>query len=464
MTDDGTVGDIASIDPSSERATIVVVGRPNVGKSTLFNRIVGGQVAIVEDRPGVTRDRKEMDAEWLGVPFRVIDTGGWMPGGDALDAKVSRQVERAVEEADLVLFVVDATVGVVTDDEAVADWLRRIDTPVLVVANKSDNDQRERELWEFLSLGLGDALPVSALHGRRAGDLLDVVLERLGPLGVPPERVVEPWLDLDAATDLADDGERPPRVAIVGRPNVGKSTLFNRLVGDDRAVVHDMAGTTRDAVDTLVDTEDGPIVFVDTAGMRRRSRIDDSAEYYSAVRALRAIDDADVALLVIDANEGVTGQDQRLAERIDASGCPVVVMLNKWETIDDAERRASIKADVVRKLAFLGNAPVLGISALTGKGVHRLRPVLADAIEKYHRRVPTKDVNRVIAAAQQASPAPGGARVLYAIQGATDPPTFTLFVNRELPQHHVRYLERSIREAFGFGSTPLKLRIRKKQG
>jgi len=387
-----------------------------------------------------------------------------MPGGDALDAKVSRQVERAVEEADLVLFVVDATVGVVTDDEAVADWLRRIDTPVLVVANKSDNDQRERELWEFLSLGLGDALPVSALHGRRAGDLLDVVLERLGPLGVPPERVVEPWLDLDAATDLADDGERPPRVAIVGRPNVGKSTLFNRLVGDDRAVVHDMAGTTRDAVDTLVDTEDGPIVFVDTAGMRRRSRIDDSAEYYSAVRALRAIDDADVALLVIDANEGVTGQDQRLAERIDASGCPVVVMLNKWETIDDAERRASIKADVVRKLAFLGNAPVLGISALTGKGVHRLRPVLADAIEQYHRRVPTKDVNRVIAAAQQASPAPGGARVLYAIQGATDPPTFTLFVNRELPQHHVRYLERSIREAFGFGSTPLKLRIRKKQG
>jgi len=464
MTDDGTAGDIASIDPSSERATIVVVGRPNVGKSTLFNRIVGGQVAIVEDRPGVTRDRKEMDAEWLGVPFRVIDTGGWMPGGDALDAKVSRQVERAVEEADLVLFVVDATVGVVTDDEAVADWLRRIDTPVLVVANKSDNDQRERELWEFLSLGLGDALPVSALHGRRAGDLLDVVLERLGPLGVPPERVVEPWLDLDAATDLADDGERPPRVAIVGRPNVGKSTLFNRLVGDDRAVVHDMAGTTRDAVDTLVDTEDGPIVFVDTAGMRRRSRIDDSAEYYSAVRALRAIDDADVALLVIDANEGVTGQDQRLAERIDASGCPVVVMLNKWETIDDAERRASIKADVVRKLAFLGNAPVLGISALTGKGVHRLRPVLADAIEQYHRRVPTQDVNRVIAAAQQASPAPGGARVLYAIQGATDPPTFTLFVNRELPQHHVRYLERSIREAFGFGSTPLKLRIRKKQG
>jgi GTP-binding protein len=464
MTDDAPPEEIASTEVSAERATIVVVGRPNVGKSTLFNRIVGGQVAIVEDRPGITRDRKEMDAEWLGVPFKVIDTGGWMPSGDALDTKVSRQVERAVEEGDLVLFVVDATVGVVTDDVAVADWLRRIDTPVLVVANKSDNDQRERDLWEFLSLGLGDALPVSALHGRRAGDLLDVVLERLGPLGLPPERILEPWLDPDASTELAEDGERPPRVAIVGRPNVGKSTLFNRLVGDDRAVVHDMAGTTRDAVDTLVDTEDGPIVFVDTAGMRRRSRIDDSAEYYSAVRALRAIDDADVALLVIDANEGVTGQDQRLAERIDASGCPVVIMLNKWETIDDADRRASIKADVVRKLAFVGDAPVLGISALTGKGVHRLRPVLADAIEQYHRRVPTKDVNRVIAAAQQASPAPGGARVLYAIQGATDPPTFTLFVNRELPQHHVRYLERSIREAFGFGSTPLKLRIRKKQG
>lgn len=464
-TADTTADTTADDEGASRRVpVVVVVGRPNVGKSTLFNRIVGEQAAIVEDRPGITRDRKELEAEWLGVPFMIVDTGGWMPGGDDLDAKVSHQVEVAVADADLVLFVVDAAVGVVTEDTAIAQWLRRAGPPVMVVANKADNDQRERELWDFLALGLGDATPVSALHGRRAGDLLDVVLERLGDAAVVPDEPTAPWLrDADdAETESAADGA--PRVAIVGRPNVGKSTLFNRLVGEDRSVVHDMSGTTRDAVDTLVETEDGPIVFVDTAGMRRRSKIDDSAEYYSMVRALRAIDDADIALLVIDATEGVTGQDQRLAERVDAAGCPIVVLLNKWETIDDAEVRAQRRADVARKLSFLGEAPILPISALTGKGVHKLRPLLTEAVEQYHRRVPTRDVNRVIAAAQQAQPAGGGAKVLYAVQGATDPPTFTLFVNRELPNHHVRYLERRIREEFGFGSTPIKIRIRKKQG
>ena len=447
---------------ATDLPTLVIVGRPNVGKSTLFNRIIGEQAAIVENRPGVTRDRKELEAEWLGVPFRVIDTGGWMPRGSDLDDKVSRQVEAAVAEADLVLFVVDVSVGVLEEDEAVADWLRRGDREVLIVANKADNNQREDDLWQFLSLGIGDAVPVSALHGRRAGDLLDVVLERFGDRAEVSEDEDElTWDDEDAARWDPDDQE-PPRVAIVGRPNVGKSTLFNRLVGEDRSVVHDMAGTTRDAIDTLVETEDGPIVFVDTAGMRKRSRIDDSAEYYSLVRALRAIDDADVALLVVDATEGVTGQDQRLAERVDASGCPILILLNKWELVDDPDRRIEIEAELRRKLAFLGDAPVIKISALTGKGVHKLRPRLQDAVEQYHRRVPTRDVNKIIAEAQQASPAGGGAKVLYAVQGATDPPTFTLFVNRPLPQHHVRYLERKIKEAFGFGSTPIKLRIRKK--
>ncbi len=437
--------------------TVVIVGRPNVGKSTLFNRIIGEQVAIVENRPGVTRDRKEVEAEWLGRPFLLVDTGGWLPGGTDLDAKVSRQVEAAVKSADLVLFLVDGAVGVTEDDESIAIWLRRIKSPVLLVANKADNDRREGERWEFLALGLGDPIPVSALHGRRAGDLLDEVIARIADVSAAgiadAEEAEQDWVPPEIA---------PPRVAVVGRPNVGKSTLFNRLVGEDRSVVHDMPGTTRDAIDTLVETEDGPIVFVDTAGMRRRSKIDDAAEYYSFVRALRAIDDADIALFVIDATEGVTGQDQRLAERVDAAGCPIVLMLNKWELIDDADRRLDVIADVKRKLGFIGDAPILKISALTGMGVHKLRPVLQDAIEQYHRRVPTRDVNKVIAAAQQKQPAPGGTRVLYAMQGATDPPTFTLFVNRELPHTYLRYLERSIREAFDFGSTPIKLRVRRR--
>ncbi|MGD9996385.1 MAG: ribosome biogenesis GTPase Der [Ilumatobacteraceae bacterium] len=442
--------------------TVVVVGRPNVGKSTLFNRIIGEQVAIVEDRPGVTRDRKEAEAEWLGTRFTLVDTGGWLPGGDTLEAKVSRQVEAAVRQADLVLFVVDASVGMTDDDVQIGTWLRRAEIPILVVTNKADNDRRESDRWEFLALGLGDPYPVSALHGRRAGDLLDEIVARLPAAAAPDDEAPAVPVGDDDAPLWHPDDQPPPRVAIVGRPNVGKSTLFNRLVGEDRSVVHDMAGTTRDAIDTLVDTPDGPIVFVDTAGMRKRGKIDDSAEYYSMVRALRAIDDADIALLVIDATEGVTGQDQRLAERVDASGCPIVIMLNKWELVDDPEQRLTIQSEVQRKLNFIGEAPVLKVSALTGKGVHKLRPVLQDAITQYHRRVPTRDVNKVIAAAQQKQPAGEGAKVLYAVQGATEPPTFTLFVNRELPAPYLRYLERSIREAFDFGPTPLKLRVRKR--
>jgi GTPase len=446
-------------DPA-ELSTVVIVGRPNVGKSTLFNRIVGEQVAIVEDRPGITRDRKEAVAEWLGNQFTLVDTGGWSPDGNDLEEKVSRQVEAAVRQADLVMFVVDASVGITDDEMVIGNWLRKTGVPILVVANKADNDRREADRWEFLGLGLGDPHAVSALHGRRAGDLLDEIIARL-PDRRPPEVDGSPLVDQGQPLWNAGD-QPPPRVAIVGRPNVGKSTLFNRLVGEDRAVVHDMPGTTRDAIDTLVETPDGPIVFVDTAGMRKRGKIDDSAEYYSMVRALRAIDDADIALLVIDATEGITGQDQRLAERVDASGCPIVIMLNKWELIDDAEHRLTIQAEVQRKMNFIGEAPVVKVSALTGKGVHKLRPLLQDAITQYHRRVPTRDVNKVISAAQQKQPAGGGAKVMYAVQGATDPPTFTLFVNRELPGPYLRYLERSIREAFEFGSTPLKLRVRKR--
>ena len=434
--------------PPAALPVVAVVGRPNVGKSTLFNRIVGHRAAIVEEKPGVTRDRKEVPAEWQGREFRLVDTGGWMPGGDALDAKVSAQSEKAIAEADAVLFLVDVTVGITEEDSRVANLLRRNGRPVLLVTNKVDDTNREAATWEFVRLGLGDPYPVSALHGRGTGDLLD---ELVAVLPEPPE-----------VEDVPEqEGDKVFSVAIVGRPNVGKSTLFNRLIGDDRSVVHDMPGTTRDTVDTVVDTPDGPVRFVDTAGMRRRSKIDVGTEYYSLVRALQAIDLADVALLVIDATIGVTSQDQRLAERIDAAGCPVVVLINKWELLG-AEAHDDLKYQISQRLHFIGDSPVLTISALTGKGVHKLLPALAGTIDDYHRRVPTRKVNQVLRAAQAAQPAPHGARVLYATQGAVDPPTFTLFANKELPQSYLRYLERSLRESFDMGSTPIKLRVRKR--
>ena len=427
---------------------VAIVGRPNVGKSTLVNRIVGRREAIVEERPGVTRDRKELESDWRDRRFLIVDTGGWMATGGGLDAKVSEQAERAIKAADVVLFVADATVGVTEEDDRVAGILRRTKRPVIVVVNKVDSEHRETDAWDFARLGLGEPLPVSALHGRQVGDLLAAVVERLPPPG-PDEAPV-------------DETDTIPSVAVVGRPNVGKSTLFNRLIGDDRSVVHDEPGTTRDSIDTVVETPDGPVRFIDTAGMRRKSRIAEGPEYYSLVRALQTVDRADAALLVIDASEGVTHQDQRLAERIDAAGSPVLIVLNKFDLLD-AEGRADITEQVGDRLAFLGYAPVLKISALTGKGVHRLLPALQEAIDAYHRRVPTRELNEVVQAAQAAQPAPG-ARVLYATQGATDPPTFTLFSNRPLPAPYLRYLERRIREHFGFGPTPLKLRVRRRAG
>jgi GTP-binding protein len=430
---------------------VAVVGRPNVGKSTLVNRIIGKREAIVEEKPGVTRDRKIVEAEWNGRPFTVIDTGGWLAGGGQLERQVSKQAERAVREADLILLVVDATVGVTDEDDSVAGLLRRADRPVLVVANKVDSDRREADAWELLSLGLGDPWPVSALHGRGTGDLLDEVVRRL-------PAVAESAADAGDVKGVDDE----TAVAIVGRPNVGKSTLFNRLIGEERAVVHDMPGTTRDTVDTVVETDEGPIRFVDTAGMRRKSRIDEGTEYYSLVRALQAIDRSEAALLVIDATEGVTHQDQRLAERVDAAGSPIVVVLNKWETLD-AEGRADVTAQLADRLAFLAYAPVLKVSARTGLGVHKVLPAIAQAMDAYHRRIPTGELNAVVQAAQAAHPSPTG-RVLYATQGATDPPTFTLFATRTLPAPYLRYLERKIREHFAFGPTPLKLRVRRRAG
>jgi GTP-binding protein len=428
---------------------VAVVGRPNVGKSTLVNRFVGGREAIVEQQPGVTRDRKELVAEWAGRRFRVVDTGGWLPGGAALDRQVSLQAERAVAEADVILLVVDATVGVVEEDARIAALLRRAGPPVIVAVNKVDDASRESDAWAFTKLGLGDPYPVSALHGRGSGDLLDAVVAALPPV-------------IETAPE-AETGAGPFSVAIVGRPNVGKSTLFNRLVGDERTAVHEEPGTTRDSIDTIVETDDGPLRFVDTAGMRRRSRVDEPTEYYSLVRALDAVDRADAALVVVDASEGVTHQDQRLAERVDAAGTAAVVVLNKWDLLD-AEQRKDVMGQVGDRLAFLSYAPVLKVSALTGRNLRHVLPALREAEAAYHRRVPTAALNRVMTDAQQRHPPPAvrrhRPRVLYATQGASDPPTFTLFATHELPPTYLRYLERRIREAFDLGPTPLKLRVR----
>lgn len=439
---------MSGVEISAARVPVVVlVGRPNVGKSALANRLVGRRVAIVEPQPGVTRDRNVLLAHWGGRTFQVVDTGGLDEEGGDLSDQVGAQVRRAVAEGDLVLFVADASVGVTREDEAVAAWLRRSGRPVVVVANKVDSSRRETDAWDLVRLGLGDPQMVSALHGRGAGELLDRLVELL-----PDE--LEPA-----------DEEQPdptPAVAIVGRPNVGKSTLLNRLAGEDRVVVHDQPGTTRDAVDTVVETTAGTVRFVDTAGLRRAGRIDEPVEYDSLVRAHQAIDRADVALLVIDASLGVTHQDQRLAERIEAAGSPVVVVLNKWELLD-AEGREDVRAQVADRLGFLGDAPVVSVSAKTGLGTHRLMPAISASLGAYRRRVPTRELNQLVQEAQARHPAPG-ARVLYAVQGATDPPTITLFATRALPPSWLRYLEHRIKERFGLGQTPIKLRVRRRGG
>ncbi len=437
--------------------TVAIVGRPNVGKSTLVNRITGRRDAIVEDTPGVTRDRKEIEADWAGRSFTLVDTGGWLPGGTDLDAKVTRQSEHAIAQADVVLLVVDTTVGVNDGDERMAALLRRRSGATFVVANKVDSQQREPDIWEFAALGLGDPVPISAIHGRGTGDLLDLVVGALPP--------AEDQLGHSSGAEAEagqDDGAVAFSVAIVGRPNVGKSTLFNRLVGEERSVVHDLAGTTRDSVDTVLSTDAGRIRFVDTAGLRRRGKEAEGPEYYSLVRALQSIDSSDTALLVIDSTEGVTHQDQRLAERIDAAGSPVVIVLNKWELLDD-EQKETLQHQVADMLAFLTYAPVLKVSALTGLGVHKLLPALGQAEEAYSRRIPTAVLNRVVQAAQAAHPPPN-AKIQYATQGAVHPPTFTLFANRELPPTYLRYIERKIREHFELGPTPIKIRVRRRGG
>ena len=464
---------------NSHLPRVAIVGRPNVGKSTLLNRIAGRRAAIVEARPGVTRDRKEVVVDWQGWEFLLIDTGGWLTAGSDIDHKVSAQSEHAIDTADLLLFVVDATLGATQEDADMAAFLHRRDVPTLLVANKADSPRQEALAWEFVNMGFGDPWPLSALHGRGTADVLDEVVKRVCPGAVSGSDHASAETSQDSLGSTRNESPRsespssdstpqasPPTstdpvvsVAIVGMPNVGKSTLFNKLVGEARSVVHDEPGTTRDSVDSIAQTELGPIRFVDTAGLRRKARIDQETERYAALRALRSIDQADIVLLVIDATAGVTHQDLRLAERVDNAGCPVLLLLNKWELLN-AEQRTEMREEVQRRLSFVGDGSVLPITALTGRGTHKILPALSGVVDDYRKRVPTRLVNKTIREAQAAHSAPGGARVLYATQGATDPPTFLLFVNRKLPPTYVRYLERKLREEFSFGAAPLRMRVR----
>ena len=428
-----------------KKPQVVIVGRPNVGKSSLVNRLAGKRVAVVEEHRGVTRDRKAVEMDWNGVTFDVVDTGGWLEVGDSLESKVSKQAEAALSEADLVLLVVDVTTGLVDEDGHAARWALKSGKQVALVVNKVDDEIHEAASWDFMRLGAGEPHTVSAQHGRGTGDLLDFIVAELGQ----QIAVVE-------ASEADDDGAL--RVAIVGRPNVGKSTLFNQLIGEERSVVHDMPGTTRDAIDTVVQTDVGLIRFIDTAGMRRRAKTEAGLETYAVLRSLDALDRADIAILVIDATVGATGQDQRLAERISAAGCPSLVVLNKWELIP-TEERDSVLETVGIKLAFLGDAPVMKTTAVSGKGVHRILPALSIAAADYVKRVPTGALNRAIRDIQIKQPAPTG-KIRYAVQGAIEPPTFTLFVSGKIPSTYMRYIERSLRERFELGNQPIRVRVR----
>lgn len=462
---------------------VVIVGRPNVGKSTLMNRIAGRREAIVEELPGVTRDRKEIQVEWQGREFLLIDTGGWLSEGTEMDKKVSAQSEFAAKNADMLLFVVDTTVGVTQEDSELANFLHRKnlagdrmggktsakpDTQAtaklntsfsMLIANKADTQRHDNLAWEFMSLGFGDPWPLSALHGRGTADVLDHVVATLFAGAADEQNLAPENLTTENLSPQNLAPEKLISVAIVGRPNVGKSTLFNRLVKQDRSVVHDQPGTTRDSVDTIAETEIGKIRFVDTAGLRRKSRIDEQTEQYAALRALNSIDKADVVLLVIDATAGLTHQDMRLAERVDASGCGVLVLVNKWDAVN-TEQRSKVLEDIQRRLGFVGDGSVLRITALSGRGTHKILPELTAVVADYQKRIPTRQVNKTIRLAQSAHQAPGGARVLYATQAATDPPTFLLFSNRRLPQTYIRYLERRLREEFKFGAAPLRMRVK----
>ena len=433
---------------------VAVVGRPNVGKSTFVNRISQLDDAIVHEMRGVTRDRSYHDADWNGVKFKLVDTGGIEMGtDDAFQGSIRSQAFEAAREADLIIFLVDGKTGINADDEEVAKILRKSEKPVLLAVNKMDNPGNLDALWEFYGLGLGDPWPVSALHGTGSGDLLDEVVLILKNAGL--------------------DGYQPPedegiRIAIIGRPNAGKSSLTNQLTGAERSIVSDVAGTTRDAIDTRVEHGDRIYTIIDTAGLRQKSRINEDVEYYGFVRALRAIDRADVAVLVIDASVGLTDQDQHIARHALDKGCAMVIALNKWDLIDNPETKADIRSRLEDRLTFVGFAPIVQMSALTGKNVNRIWEVIDSAYDHYSGTISTSKLNNWLTEIRETGHSVSeGKKILrmkYVTQTKTCPPQFTIFVNHPdiVTDNFERFLENRLRAFFDLSGTPITLKFKRK--
>jgi len=433
------------------KPVVTLVGRPNVGKSTLFNRLIEERLAIVEDVPGTTRDRIYADARWGGLTLTFVDTGGLLPDSNGdLMASVRDQVEIAIAEAEVIVFLVDAKEGLTATDLDIAALLRRCNKPVILAANKADNESRRQAAVEFYELGLGDPYPISALHGTGTGDLLDAILDV-----VPPEQ--------------PEEEAEGVRIAIVGRPNVGKSLLLNTILGEDRMIVSDKPGTTRDAVDSLVEWDGQPVTLIDTAGIRRRGRIEPGVERYSVIRALRAIQRSDVVLLLIDAVDGITAQDAHIAGYVVEEARGVVIVVNKWDLIEkDSHTMDAYTGEIRQALKFISYAPLVFVSALTGQRVGRALDVALRVQEARSHRAPTGQLNRILrdAALSHSPPSKRGKRlkIYYATQAGTAPPSFVFFVNDPQLLHfsYRRYLKNKLREAFGFEGSPLRLSFRKR--
>lgn len=435
------------------KKVVAIVGRPNVGKSTLFNVLAGETISIIKDIPGVTRDRIYADCQWRGTTFQIIDTGGIEPESDDIILKqMRRQAELAMDIADVIVFITDVKAGVTVSDEKVAQMLRKTKKPVILACNKCDRvGNPPDEIYEFYSLGLGEPMPISSAKRLGIGELLDAIYDKFGDLSV----------------EVEDDDT--VRVAVIGKPNAGKSSLINKILGEERLIVSDIAGTTRDAVDTYYENQYGKYIFVDTAGIRRKNKVYDTIEKYSILKAKSAIEKANVCLIIIDATQGVTEQDEKIAGLAHEAGKGVIIVINKWDMIvKETNTMANYKKIVYDKLAYLDYAPIIFISTVTGQRIDKLFPMINEVNKQNSQRIPTGPLNDMLAEAITVTQPPSDKgkrlKIYYMTQVSTRPPTFVVFVNSKALMHfsYVRYLENNLRKQFGFKGTPIRIIVRER--